>query len=109
MSENKPKLKTRCYYTEYVNHMIRFYMTCPETLNMDGKRSADINNWLAVQSVMHRLSDEDKERVLTVYRTDYKLPRAVDAYCEKTGAEAEKVWKLLTKVLSMIARERGLT
>ena len=64
MSENKPKLKTRCYYTEYVNHMIRFYLTCPETLNMDGKRAADISNWLAVQSVMHHLSDESAQFVV---------------------------------------------
>ena len=108
MSENKPKLKTRCYYTEYVNHMIRFYLTCPETLNMDGKRAADISNWLAVQSVMHHLSDEDREKVIAVFKTDYRLPKAVETYCAENNADEYRVWKLLTKVLSRIAHERGL-
>lgn len=104
----RPKLKTRCYYTEYVNHMIRFYLTTPETLNMEGKRNADISNWLAVQSVMRNLKDSDRDLVFAVYRKDYKLQRAVDLYCNETGADHYDVWKILTKVLSLIARQRGL-
>lgn len=105
---DRPKLKTRCYYTEYVNHMIRFYMTTPETLSMDGKRNADIANWLAVQDVMRNIKPEDKEKVLRIYSLDFRLPKAVDMYCEETGADKTDVWRVLTKVLSLIARKRGL-
>ena len=107
MSEEK-KLKTRCYYTEYVNHMVRFYITCPESVKTDGKRRADIENWIAVQGVLHGLPDDERDRVLDIYRTHYNLPKAVDMYCQNTGADHHDVWVLLTKVASQIARRRGL-
>ena len=48
-TEQEKKLKTRCYYTDYVNHAIRFYLSTPETLKMDGKKKADLLNWMAVR------------------------------------------------------------
>ena len=107
MSEQKKK-KTRYYYSEYVNHMVRFYLTCPDAIKTDGKRRADIENWIAVQGVMHDLPDDEREKVLSVYRTHYNLPKAVDMYCQKTGAEQLDIWAMLTRVAGMIARRRGL-
>ena len=102
------RIKTRCYYTEYVNHMIRFYITCPETLKLAGKRKADMENWIAVQATFHGLSPENSQKVIDIYQTHYNLPKAVDMYCEKTGADKMATWILLTKVASIIARRRGL-
>lgn len=107
MSEQR-KLKTRCYYTEYVNHMIRFYITCPDSIKTDGKRRADIENWIAVQGVLHGLPDVEREKVLGIYKTHYNLPKAVDMYCEKTGEDKKQIWVFLTKVAALIARRRGL-
>lgn len=106
MSEKR--LKTRCYYTEYVNHMIRFYITCPDTIKTDGKRRADIENWVAVQGGLHCLPEEDRVRVLEIYKTHYNLPQAVKLYCEKTGTDINSVWMLITKAASIIAKYRGL-
>ena len=53
--------RTRCYYTEYVNHMIRFYITCPDKLMTGGKRGADIANWIAVQDTLHAMNEDDRE------------------------------------------------
>ena len=106
--KEKGKLRTRCYYTEYVNHMIRFYLTCPDSLMMDGKKRADVENWIAVQGVVHSLTEEDRDRVLAIYRTHFNLPKAVDMYCTETGAKANEVWMLLTRVAALIARRRGL-
>ena len=102
------ELKTRCYYTEYVNHMIRFYITCPDSLMTGGKRGADIANWIAVQDVLHSMEEADRDKVLAVYRTHYNLPKAVDLYCQKTGEEKKTVWILLTRTASKIAHRRGL-
>ena len=102
------KLKTRCYYTEYVNHMVRFYITCPDSIKTDGKRRCDIENWIAVQGVLHSLPEETREKVLTVYRTHYNLPKAVEMYCRETGADEQQIWILITKVTALIARRRGL-
>ena len=102
------KLKTRCYYTDYVNHMIRFYITCPESLKTAGKRKSDIDNWIAVQTVFHCLSDSNRDKVTKIYKTSYNLPKAVRMYCQETGDNEDNTWVLLTKVSAMIARRRGL-
>lgn len=109
MSENKVrKLKTRCYYSDYVNHAIRFYLTCPDVLNTQGKRKADLENWMAVQAVFYRLPDEEKQILTEIYKSHYRLTEGVRIYSEKTGADERKLWILLTKTSAAIARRRGL-
>ena len=109
MSEKQVrKLKTRCYYTDYVNHAIRFYLSTPDTLSLEGKRKADMENWIAVQTVFHQLKPEDKQVLTEVYNAHYRLPEGVRIYCEKTGADDRKTWILITKVVAAIAKRRGL-
>lgn len=109
MSEKQVrKLKTRCYYTDYVNHAIRFYLSTPDKLDMEGKRKADMENWIAVQTVYHILKPEDKQVLTEVYKAHYRLPEGVRIYCEKTGANERKVWILITKVVAAVAKRRGL-
>ena len=111
MSEiNKTRMKTRCYYTDYVNHMIRFYLSSPNGLDMTKKEytTASIMNWTSVQMVFSDLSAADVEMFRGVYSKDHFLPKAVDAYCAETGAVNDDVWRKLTKVTAKIARVRGL-
>ena len=105
---DQKKMKTRCYYTDYVNHAIRFYLTCPEVLQTAGKRKADIDNWMAVQSVFHGLTAEQKQILIDVYGSHHRVTEGVRIYCEKTGADNYSVWVLVTKVSALIARRRGL-
>ena len=102
------RLKTRCYYTDYVNHMIRFYLSTPDTLQMQGKRKSDIENWIAVQDVWHRLGTDDKDILENVYKLHYRVSEGVRMYCEKTGADTYKTWVLVTKTSAAIAKRRGL-
>lgn len=110
MSEKdvRKSIKTRCYYSDYVNHMIRFFLSTPDTLQMAGKRKPDVDNWLAVQSVWHKLSEDDKSTLTDIYKAHYKLPEGVRIYCSRTGADPKKIWVLVTKVCSSIAKRRGL-
>ena len=102
------KFKTRCYYTDYVNHAIRFFLTTPETLQMAGKRKADVDNWIAVQTVFHCMGEENRQIVEEIYRLHYRVPEGVRMYCEKTGADEKKIWVLITKTSAAIAKRRGL-
>lgn len=106
--EQVRKMKTRCYYTDFVNHMIRFYLSTPETLRMEGKRSADVANWLAVQDVWHRLGAEERSTLERVYHLNYRLPEGVRMYCDESGADPHRVWVLITKTCAAIARKRGI-
>lgn len=102
-------LKTRCYYTDYVNHAIRFYLSTPERLDMTGKRKADMDNWIAVQSVLHFMKPEDKQVLTEVYKASHRVTEGVRMYCERTGTDEHKVWVLITKTSAAIAKRRGLT
>lgn len=113
MNNNKgtgTKIKVKCYYTDYVNHMIRFYLSTPEGLNLQERQysNASINNWSAVQLVFHRLDPVDTELVRAVFGMDHYLPRAVEGYCKKNNADPDEVWKVITRVNAKIARVRGL-
>ena len=108
MEKDGKKIKTRCYYTDFVNHMIRFYLSTPVTLEMRDKRKADIENWLAVQDVWHKLNENDKLTLEMIYSLHYRVPEGVRIYCEKTGAEPYDMWVLITKTCSAIAKRRGL-
>ena len=107
---NNNKTKVRCYYTDYVNHMIRFYLSTPNGLDLQKRdyTSASVANWSAVQMVFHRMGADEAELVKGVFGCGHYLPKAVDAYCEKTGADAEEVWRVLTRINAKIARVRGL-
>lgn len=102
------QMKTRCYYTDYVNHMVRFYLSTPNTLPVSGKRRADIENWIAVQDVWRKLCTEEQKTLETIYRLTFKVSDGVDMYCKKTGADSYKTWVLVTKTVAAIARRRGL-
>lgn len=102
------KLKTRCYYSDYVNHCIKFYLSTPNALQMEGKKKADIDNWLAVQYVFRKLPDEDKKTIATVYKMHYRIADAIKMYCEKTGTDEDSVWILITKTSAAVAKSRGL-
>ena len=106
--EQGRKMKTRCYYTDYVTHMLHFYLSTPETLQMEGKRKADIENWIAVQDVWHRLSPEDKQVLETICKSHHRLSEGVRIYCDQTGADNYKTWVLVTKTCANIAKRRGL-
>ena len=107
-ADKQDRIRTRCYYSDYVNHAIRFYLTTPDTLMMQGKRKADVENWMAVQAVFHFLKDNDKQVLTDVYRTHHRITEAVRMYCEKTGADEKKIWVLITKTSAAIARRCGL-
>ena len=106
--KHETKLKTRCYYTDYVNHAIRFFLTTPETLKLEGKRRADLDNWIAVQAVFHCLKDEDRQILETIYRSNYRVAAGVRDYCKRTGADERKTWMLITRTSAAIAKRRGL-
>ena len=109
MKENKVRrIKKRCYYSDYVNHAIRFYLSTPESLQTAGKRTADVKNWMAVQAVWHGLSEDNKKVLTDIYNRHHWITEAVRLYCKESGADMKKIWVLITKTSAAIAKKRGL-
>ena len=105
---DKKGIRTRCYYTDYINHMIRFYITCPEVVKLDGLRRADVENWLAVQRILHGMPESNRNRLIAVYGKHRNLLKAVDMYCAETGESERNIWFLINGTAAAIARQRGL-
>lgn len=108
MADEKKIKRTRCYYTDYVNHMIRFFLSTSDKLDMKDKRKADLDNWLAVQAVWYKLPDESKQVLKTIFDLHHRVSEGVRMYCEQTGADEYRTWVLVTKTSAAIARRRGL-
>ena len=104
------KLKTKTYYTDYVNHMIRFYLSTPDGIDLRNREytSVSIANWSAVQMVFHKTDPLDIALVRAVFACGYYLPKAVDDYCQQNNMNPDEVWKVLNRVNAKIARVRGL-
>ena len=107
MADEK-KMRTRCYYTDYVNHMIRFFLSTPDRLDMEGKRKSDLDNWLAVQAVWYKLPDDSKQVLRTIFGLHHRVSEGVRMYCEQMGADEYKTWVFITKTCATIAKRRGL-
>ena len=105
------KHNKRCYYSDYVNHAIRFYLSTPESLQTKGKKKADLLNWMAVQSVWYALSDDDKKVLTEIYKRHFRLSEAMRLYCLEnhiSDKDEEGLWTLIAKTGAAIARRRGL-
>ena len=97
------------YYTTYVNHAIRFFLTTPESLTVKEHTTPDVNNWLAVQAVWCDLKPEEQD----ILRDLYGYRNRPFADCVKQASVNRnmplgEVWKLVLAVTYRIARARGL-
>ena len=100
-----------CLYRNPIFHIgftFSVYLSTPDTLKMDGKRKADVENWIAVQTVFHQLKPDSQQVLTEVYKASHRLPEGVRMYCEKTGTDEHQTWVFITKVVAAIARRRGL-
>ena len=105
---SKDQRRTKFYFTEYVNHAIRFYLSTPERVPVEGKSSASLQNWMAAQSVIYRLPEKDQEVIRAVFAKQRAVPESVDTYCQETGADKAEVWNLVVRTVYRVARVRGL-
>lgn len=97
------------HYVSYVEHMIRFYITCPDRLTIEGHTNAEVNNWMAVQAVWADLEPEEQRLLTDIYRRKTMVFRDAVKLCATTHNVTEgEAWKLLDRVRKRIARMRGL-
>lgn len=96
---------SRAFYSEYVNHCLRFYARHP---NPKFKSTADKNNWAACDSAFKSFSDNDREMLLTIYREGDTIPDNVYQMAKSKGIKQDSVWKLINELERKVAKRRGL-
>jgi len=101
--------KGRTCYTEYVAHMIRFYIASPESIDVQGHTQAEVKNWMAVQAVFADMDPEDQRLLTDIFRRkSLQFPDAVRVCAIVHERKENDAWKLIAMTNTKIARMRGL-
>lgn len=96
---------SRAFYSEYVNHCLRFYARHQKP---SFHSAADKNNWLACDSALKGFSDRDREMLLTIYREGDTIPDNVYQMAKTKGIKQDSIWKLINELERKVAKRRGL-
>lgn len=100
---------SRNHYSDFVAHMIRFYISCPDGIPVQGHTRAEVNNWIAAQAVFADLDAEEARLLTDIYRRkNLPFPEAVKLCAKVHCVKENEAWKLVTRVNARIARVRGL-
>ena len=103
------KSRTQRPYTQYVNHMVRFFLSREESLELDESTTGvDAVNWTAVQGVFRDLPDEHKKAIRFIFAKDTDIVEQVRHWAELNALELDDVWTMLYRFSKKIAKVRGL-
>lgn len=95
----------RAFYSEYVNHCLRFYA---RHQNAKFKSAADKHNWEACDNALKGFSDSEREMLLTIYREGDTIADNVYQLSKERGINQNTVWKLVNELERKVAKRRGL-
>lgn len=95
----------RTFYSEYVNHCLRFYVRHP---NPKFHSAADKNNWLACKDALVGFTDKERDLLTTIYREGDTVADSVYQTAKLNGMKQDTVWKLVNELERKVAKRRGL-
>lgn len=95
----------RVFYSEYVNHCLRFYARHPKP---QFHSAADKNNWLACEKALESFTNSEREMLLTIYREGDTIADNVYQMAKTKGIKQDSVWKLVNELERKVAKRRGL-
>lgn len=97
---------SKTFYSDYVNHCIRFYIRHPHPKYHS---SADKENWLVCDKALNSFSDKDRHLLLAVYSTEGdNLADSVNQVSQDRNVRQETIWKVVNELERKIAKRRGL-
>lgn len=95
----------RAFYSEYVNHCLRFYARYPRPKYHS---EADKKNWRACDNSLKTFPDREREILLFVYREGDSIPDNVYQIAKTKKIDQDSVWKLINELERKVAKKRGL-
>ncbi len=96
------------YYSEYVNHMLRFYVRHRQIKENELEKKIDLKNWNIVKMVLDDLKEKDRNVIIKVYEKQDSIPNNILETSKELGIRQNVIWTLLNKVCRKIAKEREL-
>lgn len=96
----------RNFYSAYIEHCMRFYARYSKPNHF--RSDADKKNWIACENALNEFSDEDRERLLSIYRDGDTISDNVYQLSKKEKINQDTIWKLIGVLERKIAKRRGL-
>lgn len=96
---------SRTFYSEFVNHCLRFYARHPRPIFHS---EADKKNWNACDSALKTFSDSDGDMLTAVYSKEDAIADNVYQIAKKNGIKQDTIWKLIGELERKVAKRRGL-
>ena len=97
------------YYSEYVNHILRFYVSVEGRERKTIPHGADQLNYDAADKVLRTLGETDRAILREVFAPshDSLLYRVIDV-AQSRKIPSSDIWTLISRVSRRIAEERNL-
>lgn len=95
----------RTFYSEYVQHCMRFYARHPRP---KFRSDADKQNWNACDSAMKGFTDKEQVILMTVYREGGTIPDNVYKVSVDRNMKQDNIWKLINELERKVAKRRNL-
>lgn len=96
---------SRMYYSEYVNHCLRFYARYEKP---EFHSDAEKSNWAACDSALKSFPDKERAMLLAIYREGDTIPDNIYQMSRAAGISQDNIWKLVSKLEREVAKRRGL-
>lgn len=95
----------RAFYSEYVNHCLRFYARHPRPIFHS---EADKKNWNACENALKSYNDYDKAMLMIIYSEGDTIADNVYQLAKARNMKQDTIWKLVNDLERKVAKRRGL-
>lgn len=95
----------RAFYSQYVNHCLRFYARHPKP---NFHSEADKKNWISCDNALKGYTDSEREMLLTIYGDGDTIADNVYKMAKAKDMKQEAIWKLVNDLERKVAKRRGL-
>lgn len=95
----------RAFYSEYVNHCLRFYARHPRPIFHS---EADKKNWNACESALKTFNDYERAMLMIIYSEGDTIADNVYQLAKARNMKQDTLWKLINDLERKVAKRRGL-
>lgn len=95
----------RAFYSDYVNHCLRFYARHSHPIFHS---EVDKKNWNACDDALKCFTDSDRDMLLTIYTDGDTIPDNVYQIAKSKGVNQDTIWKLIGELERKVAKRRGI-
>ena len=95
----------RTFYSEYVQHCMRFYSRHSDP---EFRTEVDKLNWKACESALKAFADKDRELLLEIYRRQETVAEGISNIANAKSLDQNDLWKLVGDLERKVAKRRNL-